>query len=61
MPALDDIPYRFLSADAEKEFVIWLKSLPVDLHIKQELRFIWNRFTQVESKPDHFTNLESIS
>jgi len=58
MPALDDIPIRLLDTTMEKEFKVWLHSLPVEKSIKQELRFLWNRATETISVSEHFENMD---
>lgn len=60
MPSLADIPQELLHRDYKARFVIWLRTLGVDLKVKAELSALWQRECDTTlSLEDHETIIGS--
>jgi len=48
MASLADIPDELLSNSKNVEFANWLLDLPVAFHVKRDLVYIWQNFTDMK-------------
>lgn len=46
MPSLADIPTDLLHRDYKLKFLLWLRTLGVDIRCKTELSALWSRATE---------------
>ncbi len=60
MPTIQDIPAPMLALENKDQFRTWLKDLPIELVLKQELMLIWNTALGQQHKADDFQHIATV-